>query len=276
MKCPEVRQKLYLFLDNELDIENNLDILTHLDFCPDCNAIFENERSVEELLKEKIPREIAPKQLWDEIRSKLHAAEKFSRPETIFGRKFFLVASTIAATLIMGAGIVYYLAWPSKVNADTLINQSVQLHQQALKGQLPTETPEEIEKNIEKNQTFLSPSGLRSCQNDLSKLGYSADGACMTSCDPLPGRRVALVIYHNGPQHLSHFILRNTEITFPETAFRRIPKTHRRYYFFIVRPYKVIVIRRGNNLCLFVGNLRRDQISALVEIAAKQVLSLDN
>ncbi len=276
MKCPEVRQKLYLFLDNELDIENNLDILTHLDFCPDCSTSFENERNIEELLKEKIPREIAPKQLWNEIRSKLHVADKFSPRENIFGKRFFLVASTIAATLVMGASIVYYLAWPSRVNADTLINQSVQLHQQALKGQLPTETPEAIGESIEKNQTPISHSGLYACNHDLSKLGYSADGPCVTSDHLFPRQRVALVIYHKGPQHLSHFILRNTDITLPQSAFRKVPKTQRRYYLFIARPYKIIVVRKGKNLCLFVGNLKREQIPDIVKIGAKRTLSAEN
>jgi predicted anti-sigma-YlaC factor YlaD len=54
MKCPEVRRHLFLFLDNELKVKENLEILTHLDLCPQCSEYFESEKQLEDFLKEKL------------------------------------------------------------------------------------------------------------------------------------------------------------------------------------------------------------------------------
>lgn len=274
MKCPEVRQKLYLFLDNELKVEDNLEILTHLDFCADCSASFESEKQIEELLKEKSSQGTPPEDLWKHIRSHIDGSPSPSPWNLLLGRKIWIAGSALAATLILGAGALYYLTTPAKANADTLVNQSIQLHQQILKGKIPTDVPQEIQNDFEKTRAFLSQrAGTYVCCHNLSKLGYAPERACMAPYDPPSHRHVALVIYDRGHERLSHFILKDPQITFPQSAFRQVPGTHKRYYLFVVRPYKVIIFRNGKNLCLFVGHLNHNQITDLVRVAAQEVLS---
>ncbi|MEQ8762432.1 MAG: zf-HC2 domain-containing protein [Planctomycetota bacterium] len=51
MKCPEARQHLYPFLDDELDVPTNLDVLAHLHVCSRCADLFEEERQFNDSLR---------------------------------------------------------------------------------------------------------------------------------------------------------------------------------------------------------------------------------
>lgn len=51
MKCPEARQHLYPFLDDELDVPTNLDVLAHLNVCSRCTELFEEERQFSEAIR---------------------------------------------------------------------------------------------------------------------------------------------------------------------------------------------------------------------------------
>ncbi len=50
MKCQDARKHLYPFLDDELDVPTNLDVLAHLNVCLTCAVEFEAERGFGESL----------------------------------------------------------------------------------------------------------------------------------------------------------------------------------------------------------------------------------
>ncbi len=53
MNCIETKRRLEPFLDGELEVESNLEILRHLGLCPPCSRTFEGEKRLRELLVEK-------------------------------------------------------------------------------------------------------------------------------------------------------------------------------------------------------------------------------
>ncbi len=50
MSCTEIREYLFAFLDNELDVHLSIEVKRHLDHCPDCAQRAEIEREIAEAL----------------------------------------------------------------------------------------------------------------------------------------------------------------------------------------------------------------------------------
>ncbi len=54
MNCNNVRKYFHAFLDGELDVEKNIEVLAHLDMCCECSAKIERERLLQERVKETV------------------------------------------------------------------------------------------------------------------------------------------------------------------------------------------------------------------------------
>jgi anti-sigma factor (TIGR02949 family) len=272
MKCCDARQKLYPFLDNALNVQENLDILSHLNICSACSDHFESEKQLESVVKEKFIRKTqAPENLWDSLRPKMERVEKEKTLRQWFRKKMVAWTPALAAGLLITLGLLYYLAAPRKLDAGILVNQSIMLHEQMLKGPQSFQIPIKLKNDFEKTKDYLSrKTGLNVCDHNLSKLGFSPRGGSLAECDHIPGGLMATLAYHRGNNDVSHFILRDPEMVFPESSVRQIEGTGE-YYYFVVKPYKVIILRDGPNLCMFVGNLNQNQVSDIVEEALKRI-----
>jgi hypothetical protein len=271
MKCPEVRRQLFLFLDNELEVKENLEILTHLDLCQQCSEYFESEKRVEDLLKEKLTIEFDQYKLWKKVQNHLRQPSSPSPLRSKLNKWFLVWGPAVAATLLVTLGILHHFSGPEKLNAETLVNQSVQIHRKMLDGELPSKIPSNIRDDFEKTRDFLSQKvNVNICDHNLTKIGYSHREGCLASSNRIPGQRMATIIYYRGQNRLSQFIIRDPSISFPASSFRPIKGTKSHYNLFIVRPYKVIVFKEGKTLCLFVGSLKRKHVDELVEITIKK------
>jgi len=273
MKCFDARQKLYPFLDNALNVQENLDILSHLNICAACSDHFEREKQFETAVKEKFVQSTrVPENLWETLQPKLIGAAKEKNLRQWFRKKMVLWTPALAAGLLMSLGLLYYLAAPKKLDAGILVNQSIMLHEQMLKGPQSFQIPIKLKNDFEKTKTYLSrKTGLNVCDHNLSKLGFSPKGGSLAQCEHVPGRLMATLAYHRGNREISHFILRDPEMIFPKSSIRQIQGTGEEYYYFVVKPYKVIILRDGPNLCMFVGNLNQNQVSDIVEEALKRI-----
>lgn len=60
MNCNNVRKYFYAFLDNELDVERNIEVLSHLDMCYECGLKIEREKLIQERVKETVCTVSAP------------------------------------------------------------------------------------------------------------------------------------------------------------------------------------------------------------------------
>jgi hypothetical protein len=133
-------------------------------------------------------------------------------------------------------------------------------------GAITSQIPIDIRHNLEKTRAFLSRKvNVNICDHNLSKLGYAHREGCLASCNHVPGRQMATIVYYRGQSRLSHFIVRDPAVSFPASSFRQIRGTKAHYNLFIVRPYKVIIFKEGKTLCLFVGSMKRKQVDELVQ-----------
>lgn len=67
MKCHETKRRLDLFMDGELSVPDNLEVLEHLNLCRGCAGVYEGEKSLRTALREGPGAVRAPAGLADRV-----------------------------------------------------------------------------------------------------------------------------------------------------------------------------------------------------------------
>lgn len=67
MDCAEARFSLYALLDDELDIAQNLEILSHLEGCLACQRELEVDARLKALVREQLSASVPPPDLWRRV-----------------------------------------------------------------------------------------------------------------------------------------------------------------------------------------------------------------
>jgi anti-sigma factor RsiW len=103
MNCTDVRKYFYAFLDSELDVERNIEVLAHVNMCHACGLKIEKERLLQERVKETVCKVKAPAYLEQII---LRSAERKPNFSTQFIknsllRSRFALVSGIATAIIL-------------------------------------------------------------------------------------------------------------------------------------------------------------------------------
>jgi anti-sigma factor (TIGR02949 family) len=73
--CGQAVQRLYPFLDGELEPDQHNFVLGHLQDCPGCGAAFGFERHLKTTVRTKLPRISPPPSLIDRIRDAIRSEE---------------------------------------------------------------------------------------------------------------------------------------------------------------------------------------------------------
>lgn len=100
MNCNSSRKYFYAFLDDELDVERNIEVLAHLDVCCECSQRMEKERRLQTRIRETVCEVKAPACLEQMI---LERMEEKQKPNALI---LFLKNFTSGLRLVPVAGIV--------------------------------------------------------------------------------------------------------------------------------------------------------------------------
>ena len=92
MNCNNVRKYFYAFLDGELDVEKNIEVLAHLDMCYECSLKIERERQIQKRVKETACMVNAPAYLKHKI---LRSVERKPNFFTLFKKNLLLKSRLI-------------------------------------------------------------------------------------------------------------------------------------------------------------------------------------
>jgi hypothetical protein len=104
--CERYRRYFDSYLDNELLIETNQDVLQHLNTCKECTGILETRARVKQLVKNAVAAEIAPPELVTAVRARLHT----ERPG-FFGfntARLMMAAAAVLLVAIVGIGTLQW------------------------------------------------------------------------------------------------------------------------------------------------------------------------
>jgi anti-sigma factor (TIGR02949 family) len=110
--CKRIRSYLDSYLNNELMVETNHEVLRHLEACEDCSRALEDRARLKARLKHAVMQEYAPAALRERITTDLRRSRGFS-----FSRVSFALAAA-AAVLVIAA--VTFLTWGPPKNQLSL------------------------------------------------------------------------------------------------------------------------------------------------------------
>src|SRR5215510_10850528 len=127
--CERYRRYLDAYLDNELLVETNQDVLQHLSSCPHCTAALESRARLKHLVKANVTKEEAPPELVAAVRNRLRTERRsFFAPDT---PRWMMAA---AAVLLLAISGIAALDWAPVLRArrDSALLQNISARMQHL------------------------------------------------------------------------------------------------------------------------------------------------
>ena len=104
MNCNDARKYFYAFLDDELDVEKNIEVLAHVDMCCECGQRMEKERLLQNRVRETVCEVKAPGYLVEAVLSGAEERPNFFvlfMENLLSGRRLVPVAGIVAAIIMV-------------------------------------------------------------------------------------------------------------------------------------------------------------------------------
>ena len=148
LKCEDIRGRLTLYLDNELQGEERGMVEAHLSDCESCAALFTRELNFLNAVRESAPLHLAPPALRAKVQKILSeevsgaSAAPEIRPRRA-SRVSWLVAAAAAVLLLLLPLLVWRTfrrSTPSNRAPSTFALMAAETHLRHMRGQLPLET----------------------------------------------------------------------------------------------------------------------------------------
>jgi hypothetical protein len=104
--CERYRRYFDAYLDNELLVETNQDVLQHLNSCAECTSILEDRVRTKQLVRDAVTREQAPPELIAALRSRLRT----ERPSffAFSTARWMMAAAAVLLLAIVGVGTLQW------------------------------------------------------------------------------------------------------------------------------------------------------------------------
>jgi Putative zinc-finger len=222
-QCEMTRKYLDSYVDNELLVETNYQVLKHLESCKDCSEALQVRLRVKNHLREAVRGEAVPAALWERIQRKLREDESHVRPVASWTR-WSLAAAALLVLCFGGWGVLHLLQFsggsglPSRLaqgqsvsdRVRAILNIGVEDHVQcAIDEQFAKEsyTPEQMAKEMGPDYMGLVP-----FLTDKLPQDYKVPAA--HKCE-VNGREFVHLILKNQEGFLSLIITKKAGVSFP-------------------------------------------------------------
>jgi anti-sigma factor RsiW len=259
MNCREIRKYLYPFLDGELDVDTNVQVLDHVNVCEACTDIVASERALQGLYRGQLRAAQLPGGLEDRIRQALDEAGTPSRPAPVYRMWFPAVAAAI--TILFTLDLVSNVPEPA-VAASPLIASLIDQYQDVATGCCPmdivTASEEEIRELFEQRLT------LSLCLHDLSDIEFARVGAKIIDCQGSG----AATFHRRGDEVLSHMLARATPEELGMIPGELVEKWGPLSFARMRCPdgtFGVMVVERGDWTCLFVARMDAPEMKEIAD-----------
>ena len=140
--CEDIRRRLNLYLDNELQGDDRAAVETHLHECESCAAVFERELSFINAIRECGPLHVASPALRARVQETLHRPRREATHARVVSRSRLTWGLAIAATLlVLVLPIVVWRLMHRSENqtASSFALMAAENHLRRTRGQLPLE-----------------------------------------------------------------------------------------------------------------------------------------
>jgi anti-sigma factor RsiW len=105
--CEKIRRYLDSYLDNELLVETNHEVLKHLEGCRECAAVLEGRARAKHLLQRAVQQQRVPVDLTEKIQKRLRAGA----PRRAFSPWRLRLAAVAAMLVLALGGVLAYRQW---------------------------------------------------------------------------------------------------------------------------------------------------------------------
>jgi len=110
--CERYRRYFDAYLDNELLVETNQDVLQHLNSCTECARILEDRSRTKQLVRDAVTKEQAPPELVAALRSRLRTEHPsffaFNTVRWVMAAAAVLLLAIVSVGSLQWAGIVQF------------------------------------------------------------------------------------------------------------------------------------------------------------------------
>ena len=204
MNCNDIRKYFYAFIDNELDVEKNIEILAHLDMCYECSQKIERERFLHKRVKETVCMVKAPAYLEHNI---LKSVEKKPNFFTLLKENLLLKSRLIPLAGIATAMILivsFFVIQSNLKKNDILYLVESEFHNYQTKQFEPDFRSQNVNAIVEyfQNQTGLSVT-LPAIKEDAQLVG--------AALHKINGVEVPLIFYMHDDTPIALFVMCNSD-----------------------------------------------------------------
>jgi anti-sigma factor RsiW len=175
MNCTKARRKLDMYMDSELSVPENMEVLEHLNLCRACQEVFSVEEKLRDVLKIELARPEPPSGLADRVRHALRET-----PRTLSAaprRRGWNIALAAAASLAIAAFVILS---PGRVEPQALAAEVAARHGSVRPEFYSTEHPDTMRLGGSGSQSleefFHRYVSYEVCLHDLKPLGYAPVG----------------------------------------------------------------------------------------------------
>lgn len=246
MNCHEIKEYLYPFLDGELDNQASQLVKEHLSSCPLCDLEFKQERDLNNLIREGIPREKASFELRERIIG-------------ILERKRVMPLRAVPAGIV--AILLLVISVPSLFRARSfpVFSEAITHHIHFLQDKTPMEISSgntaEIKKWLQDRMEFMV------MVPDLSQQGLVLLGARVCH---LGGKKVAYLMYEKGEHDISVFMFDAKGMRFPKA--KRVTINKKTFYLSKEKGYNSALWIDEGIACVFVSDLSEAELVYLANV----------
>ena len=199
MNCNDARKYFYAFLDDELDVEKNIEVLAHVDMCCECGQRMEKERLLQNRVRETVCGVKAPDYLVEAV---LKGAEEKPNFFVLFvenllsGRRLVPVAGIVAAMIMI---VCLFVISGSSKKDDVLFLAESKYHSYMM---------QQLDLDIRSQDPATVVEYLRSQTNSKVVLPEIGDDATLVGAalSEINGAKVSQVFYIQGETPVSFMI----------------------------------------------------------------------
>jgi anti-sigma factor RsiW len=175
MNCTKARRQLDMYMDSELSVPENMEVLEHLNLCRACQEVFEVEEKLRDALKVELARPEPPAGLADRVKRSLREAPP--KPVASFPRRGWRIAAAAAVFLAVAAVVIFS---PVRVEPQALAAEVAARHGSVRPEFYSTERPDAMRLGGKAPQSlqefFHRYLSYEVCLHDLKPLGYAPVG----------------------------------------------------------------------------------------------------
>jgi anti-sigma factor RsiW len=160
-----------MYMDSELSVPENMEVLEHLNLCPACQEVFQVEEKLRDVLKVELDGPEPPAGLSDRVRRTLReepSASRAPRP-----RRGWRIAALAAACAAVAALVILF---PGRVQPEALAAEVVARHESVRPEYYSTTRPDAMRLDGNAPQSleefFHRYVSYEVCLHDLKPLGY--------------------------------------------------------------------------------------------------------